>query len=56
MRVRATDLWRLLQGCAASVLIASAIYMAEQPYPYHGCEICKANLPAWMCFLECLFG
>ena len=48
--------WRLLQGCAASLLIAAAIAASGVPYNYQGCEFCKANFPAWACWLECLFG
>ena len=48
--------WRLVQGCAASVLVAAGLAAAGIPYNYHGCAFCRANFPEWFCFFECLFG
>ncbi len=52
MRVKVTDLWRLLGGCGAAIVVASGA-IAMQPYPVI-CTICAnpdGNAPWWMCLL-----
>lgn len=52
MRVKATNLWMLVQGCAAALVIAAGV-AASQPYPLI-CTICAnpdGNAPWWMCLL-----
>ena len=55
-RTKAAILWRLLQGCAASLVIPILIRPLGVPYNYHGCEACLAMWPSWMCVIECWFG
>ena len=50
--MRATTLWRLLQGMAVAVLVAAAITIDGQPYPDY-CRWCETGeLPWWICVLN----
>jgi hypothetical protein len=48
--------WRLLQAVGASVLIAVALVMAEQPYPDICLPCVRGEVNWWLCLLAgCLW-